>query len=537
MAKPKFTPWSTLGVMQNKRNLPDYWPESERERIASYDKYDQLYWNDPTQYALRVLEDEQPIYIPNSRIIVDTTAHYLLKGLAINTPTRDKKNEDQKWLTDFLKRERFYSKFATSKKMGIARGDFAFHITADPLKPEGSRVSIEPIHPGMVWKVEDPNDPTNIVKMHIGSIWIDPNDDDQTERMRVLTYEKVLDGETQKISREENVWELTTDWWDEEERELYKNILPLDFLPDEVDQFPVYWFPNIEWGEQNYGSSELRGQEFLAWAVSQGATDTQAALALEGLGVYATDGGRPVDDEGVERDWEIAPGNVAEVPSGSFFRRVEGVGSITPMLDQVHYLEGKMFAATSMTDVALGQVDVAVAQSGIALAIKFMPTLAKIEDRDTAGVEICQQMFFDLKKWFKAYEGKTIDVEYEVSIAKQKLPANRTETINELNNMIDRKIIDREFYRDQMRELGYEIPKNMDDRILKEAKLLAEINALSNPISPAEEDETAGNNQLPPESDPNNGSVDKQPNRSNNRNRSNESGGTESGQTLERQSS
>lgn len=537
MAEPKFTPWSTLGVMQSKKNLPDYWPEEERERIAAYDKYDQLYWNDPTQYALRVLEDEQPIFIPNARVIVNTTAHYLLKGLAINTPNRDKNNEDQKRLLDFLKRERFYSKFATNKKMGIARGDWAFHITADPLKPEGSRVSIDILHPGMVWKVEDPDEIGKVTEIHIGSQWVDPEDEDQEVRFRVLTYTKEIDGETQKITREENVWNLSQDWWDPEDRELYKVILKKDYLPDGIDQFPVYWFPNVEWDNELYGSSELRGLEFLDWAVSQGATDTQAALALEGLGVYATDGGRPVDDDGNERDWEIAPGGVAEVPAGSFFRRVEGVGSITPMLDQIHYTEAKMYAAASITDVALGQVDVQVAQSGIALAIKFMPTLAKIEDRDTAGVEICQQMFFDLKKWFKAYENWTIEVEYEVTIDKQKLPANRTETVNELNNMMDRQIIDREFYRDEMRKLGYDIPKDMDTRLLKEAKLTQQLNALKNPIQVAEEDETAGNDQLPPESDPDNGSVDKQPNRSNNRNRSNESGGTESGQTLERQSS
>lgn len=535
MAKPKFTPWSTLGVMQNKSNLPDYWPEEERERIASYDKYDQMYWNDPTQYALRILEDEQPIYVPNPRIIVDTTAHYLLKGLSVNTPSRDKNNEEQKRLLDFLKRERFYSRFATSKKEGITRGDWAFHITADPRKPEGSRVSLEPIHPGMVWKVEDPDNPDNILKVHLGSLWIDPKDPEETVRMRVLTYEKEWVGGVQRIAREELVWNLDKPWWDEEERELYATLLPRDYLPEQIDQIPVYWFSNVEWGDQLYGSSELRGLEFLAWAVSQGATDVQAALALEGLGVYATDGGRPVDDEGNEENWEVAPGKVMEVPAGSFFRRVEGVGSITPMMEQIKYLEGKMYSAASMTDVALGQVDVQVAQSGIALAIKFMPTLAKIEDRDLAGVEICQQMFYDLKKWFAAYEGWQITVEYEVTIDVQKLPTNRTETINELNNMIDRKIISREFYRDEMKKLGYDIPKNMDEQILKEAELTQKINQLSNPIPEAEEDGTAGNNQLPPESDPNNGSVDKQPNRSNNRNRSNESNGTESGQSLERQ--
>jgi len=37
--------------------------------------------------------------------------------------------------------------------------------------------------------------------------------------------------------------------------------------------------------------------------------DQEAALSLEGLGVYATDGGRPVE-AGVETDWEVSPGKV-----------------------------------------------------------------------------------------------------------------------------------------------------------------------------------------------------------------------------------
>lgn len=531
MSKPQFTPWSTLSVMQGKK--PEYWPESERERIASYDKYDQMYWNDPTQYALRVLEDEQPIYIPNPRIIVDTTAYYLMKGLSINAPSRDPQEPNQQFLTNFLKRERFYSRFAVGKKNGVARGDWAYHVTADPNKPEGSRVSCELLHPGMVWKEEDPDNPFDVIRVHVGQLWIDPSDSEQKLRMRVLTYEKQIIGGQRRIAREENAWELSPDWWGKDAKK-YKQLLKPDLLPPEIDQIPVYWYNNIEWEDPLYGSSELRGLEFLAWAASQGATDTQMALALEGLGVYATDGGRPVDDAGNETDWEISPGKVMEVPAGSFFRRVEGVGSITPMQAQIGYIEDKMYSAASMTDVALGQVDVNVAQSGIALAIRFAPTLAKIQDRDTAGVEITQQLFYDLKKWFKAYEGQTIDVDYDVSIDVQKLPADRTAIVNELNNMFDRKVISREYYRDQMRKLGYDIPKNMDKAILKEAKISQQINQMTTPPALTTTPD-AGTANLPPESNPNNGSIDKQPNNSNNRNRSNESGGTESGQTLARQ--
>lgn len=538
MPAKRYTQWSTLGDMVGRATLAglSWWPEEERQRIAAYEKYDQLYWNDPTQYAIRVLENEQPLYIPNARVIVDTTAHYLLKGLKITTPSKDDENPDQKFLDNFLKRERFYSRFETNKLAGIARGDWAYHITADPSKPKGSRLSVEPLHPGMVWKEFADDDPDEVTKINLLSLYTDPNDPENKTRVRRLIYEKVIVSGKRRIAREEALWDLEPAWHGPDAVK-HKQTMKRALLPVEIDQFPVYWLPNIEWQDNHYGSSELRGLEFLDWAVSQGATDTQMALSLEGLGVYATDGGRPVDEDGEETDWEVSPGKVMEVPSGSYFRRIQGLTSVTPSMDQIKYLEQKAYQASAMTDVALGQVDVQVAQSGIALAIKFMPTLAKIDRRDIAGVEIMQQMFHDLKKWFKAYEGQTISVDYDIDISKTKLPKNRTETVNELNNMLDRKIITREYYREQMRELGYQIPATTDADLIKEAETLAKLAAASAPpaLQQNAEDAAAGRKPITNANGGNNEDVDNSGNRSNNQSRPNESSGTESGQSLERQ--
>lgn len=551
--KKGFTPWSSLDVMAGK--LPQWWPEEERERIAAYDKYDQMYWNDPTQYAIRVLEDEQPIYVPNARVVVDTTAQYLMKGLELvpvgDEPTpggpkalegesarrdarENEKTPAQRALESFLKRERFMSKFLINKQAGIARGDSAFHVRADPDKPEGSRISIDTLHPGLVWKVEDPEDSDKIIKIRLVSQWTnDENEEDSTPYVRVLEYEKIEVGGKRRIKREEVVYfqEPDTDYtaWYGDKPHIFKVLLSEETLPEQITQFPVYWFNNVEWEGQTYGSSELRGLEFLSWAASQGTTDTQMALGLEGLGVYATDGGRPVDDQGREQDWEIVPGGVMEVPTGSYFRRVEGVGSVTPMMDQLKYLEGKMFGAAGLTDVALGQVDVAVAQSGIALAIKFMPTLARIEPRDVGYKEILQQMWFDLRFWFEAYDPTATIPEVDVLIAKSKLPAQRVETLNELNNMLDRKVISRRFYRIEAAKLGYIIPADEDEQILKEQKADAEIAAAAAPPALAENAKKAVNGEqvITNANGGNNEEVDKSPNQSNNKNRPNESSGTE----------
>lgn len=554
LKKKIFTPWSSLDNMLGR--LPAWWPAEEQQRIAAYEKYDQMYWNDPTQYAVRILENEQPIYIPNARQIVDTTASFLMKGLELvatssdaavpATPddaVRDKeaieKTPAQRSLDDFLKRERFYSKFHINKQAGIARGDSAFHITADPLKEEGSRISIDTLHPGQVWKVTDPDDPDKIIRMHIVEQYFLPNDPEKKIYVRKLTYDKVLVGNTRKIFREEAIYELNGEkgFWFGPTPQRVKVIIPRGPLPDQITQIPIYWFNNIDWESQLYGSSELRGLEYLEWAASQGATDTQMALALEGLGVYATDGGRPVDDKGNETDWEVVPGGVMEVPSGSYFRRVEGVGSITPMMDQLKYLEGKMYGATGMTDVALGQVDVQVAQSGIALAIKFMPTLARIEHRDIAYTEILQQMWHDMRMWFDAYDPKFQIPLVDIRIAENKLPANRTETLNELNNMLDRKIISRKFYREEAIRLGYKIPADEEKQVEKERLDDAKVAAAAAPPALAQNAENAvtGKQVITNANGGNNEAVDKTGNRSNNRNRPNESSGTEAGQTPARQ--
>lgn len=546
----KFTPWSTLGNMLGRP--PSWLPPEDQQRWQAYEKYDQLYWNDPTQYALRVLEDEEPIYIPNARIIVDTTCQWLMKGLRIVPKGQgdlhgdsgkakgsdsgvEDATDDQSPLEAFLRRERFFSKFHLNKQAGVTRGDSAFHIWADDEREEGSRISIDTLHPGQAIKVYSDEDPDVLVRVHIVRIFkgYDPEDPEQ-EYLDKLTYHKIGPGHDDykggpiRIAREQAIFSLEEEWFGPTPKKV-KDVLQYEELDERITTIPVYWFPNLEWESQDYGSSELRGLEFLDWAVSQAATDTQMSLGLEGLGVYATDGGRPVDEGGKETDWEVSPGKVMEVPAGSYFRRVEGVGSITPMMDQMKYVESKMFAAAGLTDVALGQVDVAVAQSGIALAIKFMPTLAKVEQRDIAYMEILVQMFHNLTAWFDVYDPTFQIGSVEITIDQDKLPKDKVAILNELNNMLDRKIISRKFYRQEMAHLGWDIPDNMDQEILEEAKVAAEIAALSAPPGLQENatQAAAGKKVITNANGGNNESVDNAGNQSNNESRPNESSGTE----------
>lgn len=537
MALDGFTPYSTLKPWLG--SPPTWYPQDAQERVASYLKYDEIYWNDPTQFSLRVLEGEDPIYVPNARTVVDTTAHYLLKGLDIGFEDPEREKEHTNALKQFLRREMFYSRFHTAKHAGVARGDFVLHLTADPTKAQGERLSLTELDAAMVIPVYDEDDYEKLLRVHVVDMW---RDDSQgmvgREKVRKLTYEYVTVAGRKRVQRSEGIYELDPKWYGPTPK-LVKTLIPEGLLPAQITTIPVYWFKNLDWSGQCFGSSELRGFEGLLRAISQAGTDQGAALSLDGLGVYATDGGRPVGDDGKETDWEVAPGKVMEVPSGAYFRRVEGMGTVRPSLDHIDYLESKLREAGGLSDVALGRVDVATAQSGIALAIKFMPTLAKIEQRDTAGVDRLTQLFFDWKSWMAAYEGVTITEDIVVGIG-DKLPSNRTDRVNELNNMLDREVISRKYYRAEMRKLGYEFPDDIEQQIEDEKQAEADFAAANAPPGLAENAAQAVNGQRPPPPQSAGGAQNapRNPggNRSNNRNKPNESGGTESGQTLQRQS-
>jgi hypothetical protein len=534
-------------------------PKKARERAQAYQKYDQIYWNDITQYAIRYLVGEQPVFIPNARTVVDTTAHYYLKGLAVSLKEPEKYTKTAEALTKFLKREMFLSRFHTAKHTGVTRGDYCFHLTADPDKPEDSRLSLNSVHPGKVILDEDPENCERIIRAHLVEriphpdpskkgefaikelvYWYDDGDSDADDQEDLAPYpdQVVRDddrsGTTRRVMRAERIWSTEKPWYDEEERELITITLPEEALPDPIDTIPVYWFTNLGWDDGPYGYSELRGFERNFQSISQVTTDQGTSLSLEGLGVYATDGGKPVSNTGAEEDWEIGPGKVMEVSQGAYFRRVEGVGSVKPNIDHIDYLEAKIREAGGLSDVALGRVDVQTANSGIALAIKFMPTLAKLDERDKTGVDRLTQLFYDWQKWYEAYEGTKLDGDIEVTIG-DKLPTDRTGRINELNNMLDRGVISRQYYRAEMQKLGYEFPDDIEDQIDEEKQKEAEQAAAMAPPGLAENavDASTGNMPPPPGNQP--GQVTQKKavfNRSNNKARPNESGGTEAGQKV-----
>jgi hypothetical protein len=527
MSEADYNQWSTAKPLTATKDRPSWVPDEDRDRLAAYAKYDQIYWNDGRQYALRVLEGELPLYIPNARSIVDITAHYMVKGLELEM--QNGTDEDKKFFQDFLDREEFYSRFDTEKTAGVARGDWVFHLTADPNKLEGTRISLNGVDPSSVFPIYHDDIPDKMIGCHIAVQYYLPEEPDKV-RVNRLTYRLEEDETTGKkrVSREQAIFEMEPKWYGTQAK-LVKQLIKFGYLDDRITALPIYWFKNRTWSGEDFGSSEIRGLETIIQTISQGDTDVSAALALEGLGVYATDGGRPVDDTGAETVWEVAPGRVMEVPTGSYFRRVEGVTSITPATDQIDYLEKKMNKAASLSDVALGEVDAQTAQSGIALAIKFQPTLAKIETRDRHIMGKLKQLFFDWKTWVEVFERKTLSGDIIPTIG-DKLPTDRVARVNELNNMIDRQLIPKSYYRSEMEKLGYTFPDDIEAELEKES-LEAIERARAAYLATAENG--AGNGEGGDESSDEGGGKPSAPgapekkNRSNNRKRPNESAGTE----------
>lgn len=496
------TPYSTVVPFFVEEQI--WVPEWDRERIAAYETYERIYWSVPRAFRLSMRgTNDKPVYVPNPQTIVNETAHYLLKGLQI-APVDEKWDSDfGKLLKAFLKRERFFSRFATAKQSGVVRGDWVLHLTADPEKPEGTRLSLTTVDPASYFPIYADDDVDDLLGVDLVDQFISSEDNKTYVRRLRYTYEII--GGIRRVVREEAIMELEG-WWKGKAAKVKQVILPAELLPEDITSIPVYHFKNRDWQGDPFGGSELKGFEALMSSVNQTMSDEELSLALMGLGVYATDAPTPTDDDGNEEDWQIAPAGVIEHPTGSVFKKVDGVTSVSPFLDHANFLTDSLFeaSATFRTD----KVDVQLAESGVALAIKFSPTAAKLEQRDLDGIDKLENLWHDWKFWWKAYEGSDITAQEMAITIGDKLPLNRKDRLNELNNMLDRMVIDREYYRAEMAKLGYVFPKDIAIRVKTEQEELTQARMFESPENG--DDPTKGN-------------------ASNNKDRPNESSGTEAG--------
>lgn len=436
-----FTPYSTVSGFVNA--YAGWIPELDRERIGSYQTYEEIYWNHPETFKLvvRGTETEKPIYLPSGRVIVETMNRYLCKGFTFaalplaGTTAGAEQQMAKLFIEAFWRRERIRSQFTSNKRYGIMRGDWLFHIMADPNKPEGSRISLRCVDPGSYFPVYDDDDLDKLIKVHLAEEFVD---NEGKSHIRRQTYEKIpsaTPGGLPTIMSSQAI--LEPDKWTGTVVE--QMIFPPTPLPPEITAIPVYLIKNFEQPQNPFGSSEMRGLERIMAAMNQSVNDEDIALALEGLGVYTTDGGGPVNDEGEETDWVIGPGRVIENAAG--FKRVQGVGSVQPFGDHMNFLWDFLKMASNTPDSAVGKIDVQVAESGVARLMELAPILAKAEEKQEIAADTLTQMMYDWRAWFKAYEGIGMESTQLLPVFGDPLPANRKAEVDLVLAMVAAKIM------------------------------------------------------------------------------------------------
>jgi len=478
MVDGAFTPYSTVSPLAG--TAPVGIPPDEVQRIQSYQTYDQIYWSSPGSFRLVLRGTEnRPIYIPSGRIIVETMNRYLCKNFGflvdplVGTPASQVNANTA--LTALFRREAFRQKFNANKRFGLIRGDMIFHVTADPLKPQGSRISINTVDPASYFPVPDERNLDRNVRVHLAEQFL--QEDGKTTAIKRQTYERV-EGATTILS---SVQFYTLQEFSKIDGKPYAATPPTP-LPAEITAFPVYHFRNFDEPGNPFGSSEMRGLEILMAGINQSISDEDFTLAMDGLGLYATDGPGPIDEQGNETDWVIGPGRVVE--NAANFRRVNGAGSVQPYQDHVKSIWSFMQMASGTPDAAIGEIDVQVAESGIARLLKLGPIISKSQEKQEVIEGKMIQMLYDLKAWLKVYEAINIDDVDILPTFDDPLPRDTNGDIDLAVKMVmsDPPIMSAATAREWLATRGVVFAANEFQRIMDERAAMAESAATADPL-------------------------------------------------------
>lgn len=465
-----WTPYSTIEPFLGL--LPGWVPALDKQRIGAYLKYDQIYWSSMEGFEQILRGDnENPVFMPTARTLVNTLDRYTCPQFTYRVEgTGTPAQLVDLALKALFEREQFTSLFNAFKREGGKLGDALLHIVADKNKPVGRRLSLYKVDPAAYFPVYDLDDPNRIVKVHLAEQVVEGSDTFVSR----LTYEKVLNPDgSATIMRSHGLYKSDGEWWGLATPE--RIILaeePLDAL---IRSFPVYHYKNGHQTEP-FGSSHMRGLESVFAGISQSASDEDLTLAIEGLGLYATDGGAPVDENGKETEYIVGPARVLTHANG--LRRVSGVGSVTPYGDHIDRLEDAAYNSVGASDVALGKDT--TAEAGIALQIRLGPIMATTGTLDDELLGLMTQFFYDLQFWLQVYEelplitnveGKDVPAVSVVPVIGQKMPVNLTEVITQvvaLRNCVP-PVISIRTSLSLLRAAGMDIPEDEETQLLTEA--------------------------------------------------------------------
>ncbi len=489
------SPYATA-ITLNRPALSHVTDPEDSDRVRAYATYEDIWNNVPEAFAELLRAEDDPLarrYVPVVREIIESTNRYLAVGMETawdvipgNNVTDEQMEEWRGRLSGFWAREEVSIKFLSSKRWLLIKGDGLLHLTADPSKPEGSRVRLTEVEPEQYFPIWDPADGERVLGCFLVSIVQDDDDEDIVQR---IEYRKVNNDEmAQKTgapigSVYYRLGFFEPQGWDERDPDVeLKPVSPPSWatvavgegapdpfagfaLPAPITSIPVYHTRNRRRGGKagRFGTSEIQGLESVFAGLIQNTTDEDLAVALTGLGVYATDSGKSRDSQGAEVPWEIGPASVAEVEKDGKFWRVPGITSVQPMQDHIKYLTSTARGANAAPAVAAGQVDSSANLSGVALRIQFMPTIAANTEREEELGSKWVHLLFDLMTmWFPAYEGwNPLPLQPSVVFG-DPLPPDRPAIITEITTLVASNIVTREWAAEYLAEkLGYKFPVNM----------------------------------------------------------------------------
>lgn len=483
--------YETVGLFTDAvKGSPNAVSDEDIKRTQAYEIYEDLYYNRPE--TLRVIlrgddDEEEEIHIPSAKKIVDTTSRFL--GVKFDFVVDPVQGEGpnataKRMFSNLFKRERIYSKWASQRKNFLIRGDALWHITANPNKPEGKRISVHELNPKNYYPIEDPEDPNILIGCHIVDAVQDPRDpDNKTKKVaRRLTYRKQMDDDgnpTGVITTETKHFELKA--WDDRTLEpgdlkpvpSSNNVEPTE-LPDEITQLPVYHWKNNKLSDSTFGDSELAGFETIINAINQGATDQGLTITTQGLGMYWTNAGAPENPDGSAGEWNLGPKQVIEVGEHQQFGRISGVSSVAPYTEHISYLDDQMLQTAGTPAIAAGKVDVQVAESGISLMLQMMPLLKKNEEKELEMLGVFDQLLYDLASmWFPAYESVDFSEVEIATVIGDPMPENRDAMIQEVLLLFTSGLITIEAAQAKLSKYGYEFEDGDADKVIRQQRELA----------------------------------------------------------------
>lgn len=462
----------------------------DQVRVAAYGGYQNMYDNTPDTFTAAMRGDnDKPLYIPGAVRIVEATNRYLGRDFTWYVKSESGNNDDQATVAGALAmlavREELPTRFYSLKRNMLLKGDAFFHITLNPAKAAGARISITELDPRRVFKIPNPeNDEATDGYYIVDLIYAD---DGKTQIARRLSYRKDDNGKDGvQITSQLGFFE--TGGWDDRfvtSPSLKPVETPLAYAQDaalrqllsgvpldpRITALPVYHYRNKRTGGEAWGTSEIAGLETLIVGLNQAVSDEDFTLALQGLGVYVTDSPRPVNEDGTAGEWVISPGSVLELRgSATKFERVGGVSTVAPYQEHINMLTKLTDQTAALPEVATGKVDAAVASSGVALRLEMAPILAKNEEKETELLSRSDQMFHDLVQMWLPLDGVSVAPDITVSCSfADPLPQDRQALITEVATLVAAGLMSKQFAIQYLAaKLGYQFPTNMSDTIQQE---------------------------------------------------------------------